>query len=850
MDGVISGFTSRLPTDFELRNASRIYVTSEDEWDPSSSRFQEREQAAKDVDFLYPMYPVHRKISALAIAENPAYDFDPLHSAGDMVDRGLQERGLHCCGLAKGLLFSDVCGFCHERYQDSGDWSDTRQVAAFRKEAPKPALSPEVLGKRWGIGNEIASNTIRTTTQKGIRKVVHPVQRRLRSQPYLRHPTLRGRWYSDTVFFKDKGLGGETCAQLTTNGKGYGRFWPMKSKRLASHGLVNLIQEDGIPEKLITDNSKEQGAAAAGNTEWEKVVSRYHINRTFTQPFSWWQNRAESEVREIKRGIRKWTTQKRSPRRLWPYLGDLVTRIRSFTALGIPSLQGRTPFEHVRGYTPDISVYAQHEWYDWVWYLDEDGENHLGRWLGPAGEYGSGDCYWILPRSCQPIVRSTVWAVDAQEFGTDAMKARVDELTAIIERKIGDAAELDEELLPDISMPVDLFDADADEQPEPEEPRPDLDDYTPEAYDHYINSEIQLLVGGELRHGVVKRRVKNDDGIPIGSANENPILDTRYYEVEFPDGTVDSYSANIIAENLYAQIDDEGRMFAVLSEIVDHRKNGHAVSKENGFLPNGTGSNPSRKITTRGWELLCNWKDGSSDWVRLSDIKESHPVQVAQYAVGAKIDDEPAFAWWVPYVIRKKDRIIAKTKNRYWKRTHKYGVRLPKTVAEALQIDRDTGTDYWRKAIEKEMKNVSIAFEFNAEDLIPVGHKEIKCHMIFDVKITLVRKARFVADGHKVEEPKENTFSSVVSRDSVRLFFLLAALNNLKVLSADIQNAYLTAPIKEKYWYRTGLEFGSNQGRPAKIVRALYGLPSAGFRFRSHLASKLRERVKLILTSG
>ncbi|GAX20073.1 hypothetical protein FisN_1Lu447, partial [Fistulifera solaris] len=390
-------------------------------------------------------------------------------------------------------------------------------------------------------------------------------------------------------------------------------------------------------------------------------------------------------------------------------------------------------------------------------------------------------------------------------------------------------------------MPADLFDVDADEQPEPEEPRPDLDDYTPEAYDHYINSEIQLLVGGELRHGVVKRRVKNDDGIPIGSANENPILDTRYYEVEFPDGTVDSYSANIIAENLYAQIDDEGRMFAVLSEIVDHRKNGHAVSKENGFLPDGTGSNPSRKITTRGWELLCEWKDGSSDWVRLSDIKESHPVQVALYAVGAKIDDEPAFAWWVPHVIRKKDRIIAKTKNRYWKRTHKYGVRLPKTVAEALQIDRDTGTDYWRKAIEKEMKNVSIAFEFNAEDLIPVGHKEIKCHMIFDVKITLVRKARFVADGHKVNEPKENTFSSVVSRDSVRLFFLLAALNNLKVLSADIQNAYLTAPIKEKYWYRTGLEFGSNQGRPAKIVRALYGLPSAGFRFRSHLASKLRE---------
>ena len=113
--------------------------------------------------------------------------------------------------------------------------------------------------------------------------------------------------------------------------------------------------------------------------------------------------------------------------------------------------------------------------------------------------------------------------------------------------------------------------------------------------------------------------------------------------------------------------------------------------------------------------------------------------------------------------------------------------------------------------------------------------------MVFNIKITLNQKARFCANGNEVDEAKEDTFASVVSQDLVRLFFLLAALNNLDVLSANKQNAYLSAPIKEKYWYWCGLEFGSNAGRPAKIVRALYGLKSAGRTFRSYLAEHLQK---------
>ena len=114
--------------------------------------------------------------------------------------------------------------------------------------------------------------------------------------------------------------------------------------------------------------------------------------------------------------------------------------------------------------------------------------------------------------------------------------------------------------------------------------------------------------------------------------------------------------------------------------------------------------------------------------------------------------------------------------------------------------------------------------------------------MVFDIKSSLERKARFVAGGHMTEPPKESVYSSVMSRDSVRIAFLIAALNDLKILAGDVQNAYLNAPTKEKVWFRAGLEFGSElAGKPVKIVRALYGLKSSGARWRDHMAGTLRD---------
>jgi hypothetical protein len=114
--------------------------------------------------------------------------------------------------------------------------------------------------------------------------------------------------------------------------------------------------------------------------------------------------------------------------------------------------------------------------------------------------------------------------------------------------------------------------------------------------------------------------------------------------------------------------------------------------------------------------------------------------------------------------------------------------------------------------------------------------------MVFDIKMEdFKRKARLVAGGHKTEAPATITYASGVSRKTVRIALMLAALNDLQVKAGDVLNAYITAPCKDKVWTILGPEFGLEAGKSAIIVRALYGLKSAGAAFCAHLASFMRQ---------
>ena len=52
--------------------------------------------------------------------------------------------------------------------------------------------------------------------------------------------------------------------------------------------------------------------------------------------------------------------------------------------------------------------------------------------------------------------------------------------------------------------------------------------------------------------------------------------------------------------------------------------------------------------------MQVEWKDGSTNWLPLKDLKESNPVELAEYAVANKLVEEPAFAWWDRPVLRRR----------------------------------------------------------------------------------------------------------------------------------------------------------------------------------------------------
>ena len=199
----------------------------------------------------------------------------------------------------------------------------------------------------------------------------------------------------------------------------------------------------------------------------------------------------------------------------------------------------------------------------------------------------------------------------------------------------------------------------------------------------------------------VKRKLRsNDHNRPD---HYNPLRDHSRYEIEFPDGSVDEVEANIIAESMVSECDPEGRQYRLFKEISDHRKDDTALSVAERLYVTRAG-NPVSKKTTRGWHILVKWRDGSMSWHRLADIKESYPVQLAEYAVANGIGHEPAFKWWVEKTLKRKERMINKIKSKYWRSTHKFRIEIPKSVEEAYNIDRVTGTSHWTRAIEKEIK--------------------------------------------------------------------------------------------------------------------------------------------------
>ena len=117
----------------------------------------------------------------------------------------------------------------------------------------------------------------------------------------------------------------------------------------------------------------------------------------------------------------------------------------------------------------------------------------------------------------------------------------------------------------------------------------------------------------------------------------------------------------MVAENIFAQCDDNDNIYKIFDEIIDCYKDGDLVF------------------------VVVKWKDGNTSSVPLHVMKESEPLATAEYTVAAQVEDWPEFASWVRPVLNRRKQIIAKVASRRFLNT-KFGLPLPMTAEKAYSI--------------------------------------------------------------------------------------------------------------------------------------------------------------------
>ena len=337
---------------------------------------------------------------------------------------------------------------------------------------------------------------------------------------------------------------------------------------------------------------------------------------------------------------------------------------------------------------------CQFAWYEWCYFGDHTAafpqqKEVLGRVLGPARGEGNEMCQWVLKANGKVVPRHTVRPLQTAEIHSPAQIKLHCNFDALIERRHGSA----------INPPKPV--ADIKEHPEgddidegTEEERgaiPDVEDIVDSTgklldqqpdYDKLINAKILLQLDDKMVMGKVKGRSLGDDGKVVGSYDDNPILNSIIYNVEFPDRQVKEYLPNIPTENMLSQVDDNGNNQLMMDAIIDFKKDPTAVLMEDKYLFTMIGQCRLRK-TTLSWWFLVRWKDETESWVKLAKCKDLYPVEVTEFAKARNLVSEPAFAWWVPNTIRRRNAILSEVKAWFMKQTHKYGIEIPRDVAHA-----------------------------------------------------------------------------------------------------------------------------------------------------------------------
>ena len=400
----------------------------------------------------------------------------------------------------------------------------------------------------------------------------------------LRYRRINSYFYMDTFFAtrkKGKSSRGNTCCQLFVTDKGFVYVVPMRRKSDVPHAIRQFAKEIGAPDAIVCDPGWEQISQAV-----KQFCNVIGTQLRMLEEGTPWANKAELYIGLLKEAVRKDMRESDSPLCLWDYCIERRARINNMTAKSRFNLDGTNAHTLTFGEEGDISSLCTYGWYEWCYFRDQTAafpanKEVMGRVLGPARGEGNEMCQWVLKSNGRIVPRRSLRPLTVAELHSSTEIQRRQTFNELIKKKLGDSINPPKEEVMEVNDDNGLnFDTYEDEDTE-ELPIPEIEDAVDAngrlidqqpAYDKLINAEVMLQQGEDTVSCTVKQRSVGPDGRTSGTYDDNPYANTILYDVEFPDGQVKEYSANVIAENMYATIDVDGLSKTILEVILDCKK--------------------------------------------------------------------------------------------------------------------------------------------------------------------------------------------------------------------------------------------------------------------------------------
>ena len=675
-----------------------------------------------------------------------------------------------------------------------------------------------------GADLESIKRTFDATTQLGTRGAVtgFNLRNRLTSpNPVLTTPRRHEDVATDTLYSRTPAIdNGSTAAQFFIGRKSHFRsVTPLGSTdKHFSQALMDEIRKYGAMDRLISDNAKAQISERV-----REILRTFCIKDWQSEPHKGNQNFAERGWKDTKTRTNNLLNSSGAPPELWLHALMYVCTIQNHTA--VVSLNNRTPIEWLLGYTPDITVLLQFQFWEPVYYakydakFPSDSTEALGRYVGIAESVGNAMTFKILTADDKVIHRSVVRSATGEG--------------AFINRRADEAAS-------DATVG-----------------KTDLNPFI-KASDTSTNDKNHARQGCQRDTVKSRRETHIKNGHPLPTLDTSSLLGRTFINDPSEDGTqvrakieqVDPLRGQLadgrqplfrfrskVGEETFEHIMTYNKMLEWCDRDLD---------KDGYFHIDGIIGHRKEKEAGRGHMVHVKWGDGTSTWNDLGVTFQDDPITVSLYAQKNGLLETPGWKDCRRYVKspKKLARMVnqARLKSNRTRPVYKYGFQVPRNHEEAVKIDEKYGNTKWQDAEKLEIKQL---FEYEAfKDLglgaaAPNGYTKIPCHFVYDVKHDGRHKARMVAGGHRTSTPIDSVYSGVVSLAGIRAVAFLAELNDLELWGTDIGNAYLESYTKEKVYFVAGPEFGELQGHIFIIIKALYGLRSSGARWHDRLFDAL-----------